>query len=86
MGLVQEKEMDQLMAIFRFKVGPITSTGKTVIASDKMIVSIAQCPFCYKKYTAKKNPGQSRTIEHMESSVRGMIGKHYNKEHGGIDG
>lgn len=69
------------MAVFRISVGPITSSGKTEVSSNKAIVSTAQCPFCYKKYTAKKNPGQRRTIEHMESSVRGMIGKHYDKEH-----
>lgn len=70
------------MATFKFKVGPIVSTGKTEVSQNKAIISVAQCPFCYKKYTAKKSPGQCRTIEHMESSVRGMLDKHYNKEHG----
>ena len=70
------------MAIFRFKVGPITSTGKTLVTSDKTIVSTAQCPFCYKKYTAKKNPEQRRTPEQLEGAVRGMMGKHYNRSHG----
>lgn len=70
------------MAAFKFRVGPIISTGKTEVSQNKTITAVAQCPFCYKKYTAKKNPGQRRTIEHMESSVRGMMGKHYNKEHG----
>lgn len=69
------------MAVFRISVGGKTGTGTTNGDSKGNFTSEAKCLFCSTKFTAKKKAGQSRSIGEMESAVRFMLIKHYNKKH-----
>lgn len=69
------------MAVFKVPFGSVETTGTTSGDSNGRFVSQVKCPFCSTKFTAEKKPNQSRTVAYLESSVRSMAKKHYDKKH-----
>lgn len=69
------------MAVFRVPFGPVATTGTTTGDSNGRFVSQVKCPFCNTKLIAEKKPNQSRTVAYLESSVRSMAKKHFDKKH-----
>lgn len=69
------------MAAFIIKINNKDVIGKTQADSEGNIESTAKCPSCGSKFSSKKKKGQSRTVEYMESSVRSMLKRHYDKKH-----
>lgn len=72
------------MAKFIFRVdGKVVNgiTQKLPGATGKF-ESSAKCPDCDSSFTSNKNAGQNRTIAQLESAVRTMVRRHYDKKHG----
>jgi hypothetical protein len=80
LGLIVPTRNGVEMASFRVPVGPVTITGTTT-GKDGRFVSTAKCPFCSSTFTAEKKPYQNRTVAYLESSVRSMAKRHFDKKH-----
>lgn len=69
------------MAAFIIKVNGKNVIGKTQSDSEGNFESVAQCPSCSSKFSAKKKKGQSRTVVDLESCVKAGLKRHYDKKH-----
>lgn len=69
------------MATFVVKLKNKSVIGVTQGDTQGNFESVAKCPFCSSKFSAKKKKGQSKTIVDLESNVKVGLTRHYDKKH-----